>query len=83
MRGYFEVGWISRAEESTGSCEDCYEDVVAAVDVAHELGEVEEVVLIEGTQFLGLVDGDYGDAAADFQLDLVYGLWCCIHVGEE
>ena len=43
------------------------------------MGEIEEEILTESTEFLGLVDADYGDSALGRELNLIDGFRCCVH----
>lgn len=47
--------------------------------MSQELREVEEEVLGEGTEFFGLIDADYGDAAFDREDDFGDGFGGLVH----
>lgn len=62
-----------RREESSLAGQDGDVDVVAGGDLVHGFCELVVLVAIERVEFLGRVEGDYGDFAFVFDLDAVVG----------
>jgi hypothetical protein len=79
--GFVRMDGYSRAEEASCAGQDGDEDVFSTVDVAEPLSDVEVEVLSQGSEFLGAVDGDDGDAATELALDLVGGAGSGVHGG--